>query len=178
MKRALAAVCALLCLVALGGCHSHRPLKLPEVISLQKEIREMPVVNDVYNNYCPVNYSRGLVFYIACGDLTREEALAIARKVRELFIQEEFMDTFLTTVGSGDSEYYRACNRCPAHVEVVIHGDSYPRMPRERPVYIFWADFFADHDMSGKGYIYDGYSTWHGEHKKEAITMEEILGAE
>ena len=50
MKRALAAVCSLLCLVVLSGCHSHRPLKLPEVISLQKEIQEMPVVSSSYWN--------------------------------------------------------------------------------------------------------------------------------
>ena len=176
VKRVLAAVCAALCLFAFNGCEAHHAIKLPQLKALEKELREtIPTIEDMYNVY---GYAIGLDIDIACGDVTREEALTIARKVRELFIQEEFQDELFAAMDGQSREDYLENHPPPPTVSVFIHGNSYPRMPQEWPTYFFWADFYADRDMSGKGYIYDGYSTWHGKHKGEEIDMEEILEAE
>lgn len=163
----------------LTSCDPDYTLRLPEVKSLEKEIRKMPDVIDAYNVY---SEHHGMEFIVKCGDITKEDAIDIFQRYREMMAQDGFQDKFLTTTGKGDSAYYLSHNECPLQVRVYVLCDSYPRMPREVNAYRFSADFFKDGDMSGKNEgeesIYDGYSTWRGALNQEEFSMEEILAAD
>lgn len=193
MRRCAIGACAAVCAVALlvlaawgwirflrlTSCDPDYYLRLPEVESLEKEIREMPDVIDAYNVY---SEHRGMEFIVRCGDVTKEGAIAIFQKYQEMIAQDGFQNKFLTTTGKGDSAYYLSHKECPLQVRVYVICDSYPRMPREVNAYRFWADFFKEGDIKGddedKEYIYDGYSTWHGALNQEEFSLEDIMAAD
>ena len=165
MKRIFLLLCPLLFLAVLSSCDQRKVLNLPELDELYRDISDsVPEIDSVFTEYGNSGTISITVYYgERYQNIDGKDALLIIKKVRALFMQEEFQRTLLATV-CGVSRDDILSHRYGAAPVTLSINDSYRSMEAGRYKYFLEAHFFYDEDHSdaGKGYTYDGYSTWTG----------------
>lgn len=165
MKRISLLLCSLLFLAVLSSCDQRKVLNLPELDELYRDISDsVPEIDSVFTEYGNSGTISITVYYgERYQNIDGKDALLIIKKVRALFMQEKFQRTLLATV-CGVSRDDILSHRYGAAPVTLSINDSYRSMEASRYKYFLEAHFFSDEDHSdaGKGYTYDGYSTWTG----------------
>ena len=165
MKRIMVLLLSLLFVIALPSCDQVKTLSLSELEDLYEDLStSVPEIDFLSASY---GNSSDITIYVRFGERYQNidvgDALTIVKKVRSLFMQEEFQKIFLPVVsGVGREEILSHRYNAPT-VTLVIY-DAHRPAEKGRYKYFLEAHFFSDEDPfdGGKGHIYDGYSTWTG----------------
>lgn len=179
MKRALAAVCALLCLLTLSACEIPRTLDLPEIEELKQEIfAAVPSIKDI-----SVTYGNSLSPNIRMtGEgVTDEQAFSIVKRVRTLFSDSSFQSNLFQALETAPRVPPRSI--WAPHILICITDKAWKPETNSGVKYQFASRYFALKDGLEVDEV-DGYATWWGSRISENdencknFSMEEILAAD
>ena len=183
MKCVLAAVCALLCLVALGGCETYKPLDLPEIKQLKLDmIAAAPSIRDIEVTYGDLSKHPAII--VRGYKITDEDALSIVKRARNLFSDEGFYDKLFKTMGTIPKEEFRAGYRPAPPISITMMDSAWVPETFSGHKYSFDSRYFVTEENGAEGDVVDGYSTWWGgrvsdnDENCKAFSMEEILAAD
>ena len=159
VRRGSVLLAALLLALGLFGCATRDKVDLPQLDELRRELLDCS--GNVEHVYI-YHYSTApfLSIDIEGRELSREEAFALVRTVREMVSEEDFQ-----------RDYYNL-RHSESGWERIMSGQYYPDDMRVNVIvdggyYLFEAQLFSDGAPStgGKGEVYDGYSTWRGSYE-------------
>ncbi len=179
MKCVLAAVCALLCLVALGGCETYNSLDLPEIEELKQEIfAAVPSIKDI-----SVTYGNSLSpdIRMTGEGVTDEQAFSIVKRVRTLFSDSSFQSNLFQALETAPRVPPRSI--WAPHISICITDKAWKSETNSGVKYQFASRYFALKDGLEVNEV-DGYATWWGSRISEnegnckSFSMEEILAAD
>lgn len=165
MKYTTRLLCCLLFLLVLSSCNQTKILNLPELDKLYRDISDsVPEIDSFFTTYGNSGTVLITVYYgERYQNIDDKDALSIVKKIRTLFMQEEFQRSLLSTVCGVDRDDILS-HRYSASTVTISIQDSHRPAEAGRYNYFFEAHFFSDEEPSdaGKGHTYDGYSTWIG----------------
>ena len=140
MKRIFLLLCPLLFLAVLSSCDQRKVLNLPELDELYRDISDsVPEIDSVFTEYGNSGTISITVYYgERYQNIDGKDALLIIKKVRALFMQEEFQRTLLATV-CGVSRDDILSHRYGAAPVTLSINDSYRSMEAGRYKYFLEA---------------------------------------
>lgn len=175
MKRVLAAICAVLCLLALSACNVPSSLNLPELAEFEQELQQEYTLQGQ-----GVRSSLGLnleaTIYVDIYDATEESALKIAGKLRKIAMEEGFRQGLLDQGKRwSDAHNWELGERPSLHLR--ISGLDEEGQPVE---YSFRAGYWLGQGAFNSGqereeYIFDGYATWQGGRGDGKVYLQEDI---
>lgn len=183
MKRVLAAVCAVLCLLVLSACETEKTLDLPEIKQLKLDmIAAAPSIRDIRVSYGELTKQPMII--ISGYEITDEDALSIVKRARNLFSDERFYDKLFETMGTIPKEEFRAGYRPAPPISISMIDSAWVPETFSGQKYSFGSRYFVTEEDGAEGDVVDGYSTWWGSRVSDndenckGFSMEEILAAD
>lgn len=171
-RRAALLAAVLLCLQVLSGCAAKERVDLPQIRELRADLLEYSakVLSVSVYHYSTSPY---LSIDIDGYDLSRDDAFALVRIVRETAVKEDFQRDYYNERHHGDGW------------ERIVSGRYYPDnicvfITADEGMYEFESRLFSDGTPAtgGKGEDYDGYSTWRGSFSRSGYTDERYFSNE
>lgn len=179
MKRVLAAVCALLCLLALSACEIPRTLDLPEIKELKQEIfAAVPSIQNIQMTY---GNSLSPRLIIDGNEVTDEQALSIVKLARARFSQTSFQSSLFQALDTAPRVPPRSI--WAPRITIRIYDNAWKPEGNSGLKYEFATRYFVVRNGWEVNEV-DGYATWWGsrisenEENCKAFTMEDIMAAD